>query len=479
MRNLTLGRLLALTVGLLVLLALACRGGSNAVDDTVREISDDELALMVLSLEDFGADFADFQLDEDSGLMTAEQKADDDFHPEDEAQDLLRFGWASGYEESDFDPEAIEEGSGLFFVSSGVDLFDTAEGAAGYFADLRAELSDLPGTTDEGATVGQVETFDADVADEAVGAHISISFEDGDGSFHSWAGALFFRRGRLMGSVFIGSFEQRQFEERLKGLARRMEERITSVLAGAAVSEGTLLTPQPTPTVPDADVEERDSGAAVSLLTTFNPFTLLGTVDGSQPSFPPTAQGVDDSLGAVLLEQGDLPPDFSLFGEFTFSTPSEFGAMEMVANMFVSGDAVGGDFGAMVMSAAIAVPEDAIDEFGDFGDLGVLTQADLDEIAGATDALGFGFSDFHLLDASGLGDGGFGMHIEMDFSGLLEAFEAPEEDNPFAGGIAMDMYGFLHGDRMSMVMVMWPVDGPPGVDSRALAETIDAKAAGI
>ena len=39
------------------------------------------------------------------------------------------------------------------------------------------------------------------------------------------------------------------------------------------------------------------------------------------------------------------------------------------------------------------------------------------------------------------------------------------------------MYMFLRGDRALMIMVMWPANQQPGVDGRALAETMDGKAA--
>ena len=93
------------------------------------------------------------------------------------------------------------------------------------------------------------------------------------------------------------------------------------------------------------------------------------------------------------------------------------------------------------------------------------------------DQIGIAFSNLHELDASGLGDNGFGMHMEMDFAGLLEAFAVPEEENPFDAGIAMDMYMFLRGERVLMTMAMRPADQQPGADGRSLAETMDGKAA--
>ena len=40
----------------------------------------------------------------------------------------------------------------------------------------------------------------------------------------------------------------------------------------------------------------------------------------------------------------------------------------------------------------------------------------------------------------------------------------------------MDMYAFAAGDRVLVVMVMWPTDESPGVDARALAEVMESRA---
>lgn len=234
-------------------------------------------------------------------------------------------------------------------------------------------------------------------------------------------------------------------------------------------------TSEPPAALRDTAVTEKEGGAGEVLFSTLNPFQFLGGIGGQ-----PTSQEVDSSLKGALLDADDLPAEFVSMGEFTFSMPSEYGAMEMAASQFASGDLTTGDFGAMVMSVVLALPPEAIDELGDLGDLSELdelTEADLDEMEAEAERFGMDFGDLRVLDASGLGDGGFGMHMEMDFGGLFEAFGAPEGDNPLAAGIAMDMYMFLRGERVLMAMVMWPADGSPGVDGRSLAETMDGKAA--
>jgi len=129
--------------------------------------------------------------------------------------------------------------------------------------------------------------------------------------------------------------------------------------------------------------------------------------------------------------------------------------------------------GAMVMSAALSGP-DISEGFSELQGAPGISQAELDELSATFQALGISFSEFRLLDASGLGDGGMGFHMVMDFGGLVETFGAPD-DGAVPSSIAWDMYMFRAGERALMLMVMWPSDVSSGVDSRALAEALDAK----
>ena len=233
---------------------------------------------------------------------------------------------------------------------------------------------------------------------------------------------------------------------------------------------------EPTKAVTDAD-REGDSSSSQALVGALNPLALLSNLSGQPAGLAPASQEAEESLKPALLELRDLPASFSPLGEFSFSfsLPNELGDMEMVANMFAAGDLASGDFGAMVMSAALSMPPSAIAEMGGLSDLEGLNEADLEEMLASANLSGLDF-DMRLLDASDLGDGGFGMHMEMDSSGLSQASGLPNGESSVPSAFAMEAYYFLHGDRMLMVMVMWPADESSGVDARALAETMDAKA---
>ena len=243
------------------------------------------------------------------------------------------------------------------------------------------------------------------------------------------------------------------------------------------ISSSATYTPEPT-SPPPASISATDTvepgGAANALLEGLNPLQLLDSF-GQQP----TSQQVDPSLKAALLDADDLPAGFVSLGQSTLTIPGDIGPMEMAASQFVIGD-LEGDFGGMVMSAVMSLPPEALAELGDLSDLEAAMQAEFSQGIAEAEQLGLSLGDFQLLDASGLGDGGLGMHMELDFGALLDelatAFDAPEEEIP-AAGFVIEMYMFFRGEQMLMVVVMESLGQSTGVDARELAETMDAKAA--
>ena len=225
----------------------------------------------------------------------------------------------------------------------------------------------------------------------------------------------------------------------------------------------------------DADSDVAD--ASETLFGTFDPFQFVSGVEGEA-----VPGDVDPALKLALLDASDLPSEFVSFGDFSLITPSEFGGIETATSMFVGEDFLSGDFGAMIISAVIALPPEALDELGDpvnLDELAGLTDADLQELMAGAGQFGIEFRDLRALDASGLGQGGLGLHIEMFFGGLFEALAAPETDNPFTDGIAIEMYMFVRGEHALMLMVMLPAGESPAVDARDLADIMDAKAGGL
>lgn len=307
-------------------------------------------------------------------------------------------------------------------------------------------------------------------------------------------GLFFFGGAAAMQDLFTGD-EKSSSES--AAVVETVTPTATEVPSSPTPSPDATPTDASTPPTGDSDDGADDSGDSTDgtdesgdtveqVLNTFDPFTMMGALGSSDSpsdititgptgaSLTPSEQE-NESLKAILLQKDDLPSGFTSLGEMSYSIPIEDVTADMAISMFASGDLTSADFGPMVMSAALD-GSGLASEFDDFDEMEGMTQADLDEAAAGMEEFGVTFADLEILDASGLGDAGMGMHMVMDFGGMFEAFGMPADDS-IPDGIAYDMYIFLRGERVLMVMVMWPSDAAAGVDARALAEIMDARAA--
>jgi hypothetical protein len=221
---------------------------------------------------------------------------------------------------------------------------------------------------------------------------------------------------------------------------------------------------------PPADpIDGPATDESASFFDTINPFELLDAA-GAANTGP-----ADPALAAALIRAADLPAGYFDMGQYSYSVPSEYGDLSMAVSIYASGGILeNGEFGSMVMSAVMNYPPALREEFGDLEELTSLSEDDLADLTGYADLMGISIGDLRILDASGLGEGGVGMHLVMDFGGLLDAFGGGG-DNPLAGGLAVDMFIFVEGDRVLMSMVMWAGSDSAEVDARALAEIMNAR----
>ncbi len=249
--------------------------------------------------------------------------------------------------------------------------------------------------------------------------------------------------------------------------------------AAKATVEPAASRPAATATVASAPTSVPTKEAVVQsggnpLFGSFSPFQMMGAGLGSSAG---ALVADDPTLSAVLLRAGDLPAGFQSMGSFTYDLPTPQGNTRMAASMFVSGDVTSGELGAMVMSMAMALPPDALAQMGDLSQTSALTQADLDKINQEASASGLTLKDLRALDASGLGEESAAMHMAMDFGAMLDQLGGESAGAmPWGNALAADMYMFLRGDRMMMVMVMWPDGQEAGADGAALAKVMDGRA---
>lgn len=190
-----------------------------------------------------------------------------------------------------------------------------------------------------------------------------------------------------------------------------------------------------------------------------------------------TSADVDPTLKGALIRAEDLPPGFTSLGtgDFSFAFDTPEGRIEMAESMFFQGDVMAGEMGTVVMSAAMIPPGD-MDEFYrgvDEMEGQELTPEDLSELLGEGGMQGMELKEFRVFTVPGLGDKGFGMQMVIDMSGFASAFGSGLE--MYDAGLAFDMLMFAKGERMYMLMVMWPADDASGVDAQAVAEIMEGR----
>lgn len=205
--------------------------------------------------------------------------------------------------------------------------------------------------------------------------------------------------------------------------------------------------------------------------------------------------GGDESLLALLPETSDFPTGYTSLGEITSSAPagsSELGAVDIAMTTAVKGDfadLAGAtdpsevDFSSIEMMVAMVMRPEDLQALGEaFGEIENLDEDDIqDEINRSLSGTeGFEVERFEVLDASGLGDGGFGMEMTIDMSGFAGVFGAlGGEDAPAFAAMTIRMYIFGRGDYVGAVMHIGFSDSLGGDgDDLDLAEIIDEKLSG-
>jgi hypothetical protein len=291
-------RLFTILAGLAFLSASACGGGGQA-DLTDREITDGELSLMALPLSELGSQYADFEFDDTSGIQTNEQAIEGAFDTEDEAADVERFGRVKGYEEGYLSSDALMEGAGPFYISTGVVLHEQADGAAGNLKDGVEDAKRAAGATQGGTTLETTEEFSVeDVGQEAVGLwqQASMEADGGGGTFHRTA--VGFREGRLIGAVSILRLDDEDVRDEATALARKLDERILAVLRGEVEQPAPTSEAAPAPT--SEPTPEATSEATPGPSARLSPSDVLDSFRFS------TEIAVEADGGLVLSSEGEF-----------------------------------------------------------------------------------------------------------------------------------------------------------------------------
>lgn len=202
---------------------------------------------------------------------------------------------------------------------------------------------------------------------------------------------------------------------------------------------------------------------------------LSGLGAGGPEGFPELMQG--GPLEALLLSSEDVPAGYqqlfsgSLEFDASFEDPS-LGEVTMAMAMFADE----GEQHGIISMLMQAEDEALLQE--DLAEIDEMDFAEWQEAFEAYSLAGIKVTNVRQVDASALGDGGFGFGFTMDFSELVtELGEAFEEETAEAEFTAMDleMVMFVDGSVLAVVMTFAMDDAAPA--TLPLAEIMAAKVA--
>jgi hypothetical protein len=221
--------------------------------------------------------------------------------------------------------------------------------------------------------------------------------------------------------------------------------------------------------------EEPGGGDAAGALESLS-FLTGGMFGGAQAGSPEAA---DPELASMLIADTDLPTTFaSVGGDIGFSMTMPEGEVTMAMRTFVEGDPNASEMTPTIVSAAMAMPPAALDEFDtQLAQLDKVSPEDIEKAMGGTSTMGIEFKELSV-EKIGLGEGGVSMHMVMDMSGMLEGLGdlVPEGTEGIPTSLSFDMYIFKKGDVALMAIAMLPPDAESPVDVESLAEIMESKA---
>lgn len=209
---------------------LALAGCGLGEEGGPKEITGDELAIMVLPQSELGSEFAAFAADDDSGPGTARDLAEGTFDPDDTAAAVKRSGWTAGYDLTYSRQKRLagERLPGAVSAGTSADLFATETNARSFILTEIRQFKRFEGKSREGVKILRADEFDVTVGDEGWGVELEFR---GSGATLTMTGVIF-RHGRLVASAFYLRGDGADVRPQAASLALKLENRIERVLAG-------------------------------------------------------------------------------------------------------------------------------------------------------------------------------------------------------------------------------------------------------
>lgn len=206
------------------------------------KITEEQLARMVLPLEELGPVARGFRLDGSSGPLGNRDAAKDSIDPKDSAVSLVEKGRVTGYTLSYVHPKlaSLERTEGVDGVETTVELFRDEIYAAGYLDKQVGDFQRFEGTGLGPVRLNAVSEFAVPgVGDEGRGVRGMLRLA----GIRFWTTTAGFRRGRIVASVTIVRADRANAAAEARALAAALDVRIQAVLGGRLGGEPVELAP--------------------------------------------------------------------------------------------------------------------------------------------------------------------------------------------------------------------------------------------
>lgn len=223
----------AAALAALALAAAGCMGGDGGSSDLFADVTQEQLATMVLPPSSMRGLGDGLEIDpEESGYAPNAEEAEDTIDPDDTGATLAEIGRRTGYELTvlDTDFSSVQAGSGIFSVSSSAELFDDTEGALAYLEEQLAAYEDFEGReVDEGVRLTSVTLREqAGVGEEA--RLLVATILAGQTQLRAYLVA--FQLDRMVGATLVMRPDREDATADAVALAEELEQRMRDVAAG-------------------------------------------------------------------------------------------------------------------------------------------------------------------------------------------------------------------------------------------------------
>lgn len=218
-----------IAVPLVCVALLAGCGVGNDETPAAHVVKRADLGRMIVPKHDLGPLARGLKVDgEWSGRSNNTKAIEDTIDPKDTARSLTRAGRVQGHDLT-YAARRRPSALGVLVISQGVELFRTEKAASTNLNKQFADFKRFRGRKVDGIRLARVQTFDVDLADEAVGLKLRVVYPSRVTVFST---IVAFRRGRVVGNASVLLRRDLLISGDVERIADAVDDRIKDVVSG-------------------------------------------------------------------------------------------------------------------------------------------------------------------------------------------------------------------------------------------------------